>query len=355
MIDDDTLSDTSLDTPVDAPESLDDLLNNAYDGMEHDEPAQPEQVEAKPPKARDVEGKFTKQAAEAKANQLPQGPPPSTAVDPAITAPTPVAAPNTWTPAAKAKFGTLDPEVQNEIVKREKEMSRAITAHDQDRTFGKTLRDVVGPYMPMINSEGSTPEIAIQSMLNTAYKLRNSTPQEKGVLLANLARQYGADLSAFTGDPDEQAYVDPIVQALQQKVQQLEGYLTQQHTQQQSFSEQNVLRDIEKFGSDPAHPHFEAVGQKMADLIKAGIAADLQDAYDQAIYMLPEVRQQVISAQQTDAQRKQIEDAKNKAARARQLASVNLNSRPSPVPAKTMSGSIDQTLHDTYESLMGSA
>jgi hypothetical protein len=162
-------------------------------------------------------------------------------------------------------------------------------------------------------------------------------------------------MPAFTGEgSQEQAPIDPTVAALQQKLSQLEGFITQQHTQQQTVAEQNLLRDINAFAADPAHPHFEAVGQHMAGLIKAGLAADLQQAYEQAIYMQPEVRQQVISAQQTEAQRKQIEEAKQKAAKAKQLASVNLTSKPS-LPTKAMNGSLDQLIGEAYDHATGNA
>lgn len=263
--------------------------------------------------------------------------------------------PATWTQQAKAKFAALDPEIQQEVVKREKEIARTVTAQDQDRLFGKSLRDMVGPYLPMINAESSTPEAAINSLLNTAYRLRTSSPQEKGVLLANLARQYGADMSAFNADgSQDQSPIDPTVAALQQKLQQLEGFISQQHTQQQTATEQNLLRDINAFAADPSHSYFEQVGQQMAGLIKSGLAADLQQAYDQAIYMHPDVRQKVFAAQQAETQKKQIEDAQRKADAARKSAVVNLRGKPS-LPAKIASGTVEQTLNDAYERIMGVA
>lgn len=345
MDDKEAVQDTGVEIPdADVGPSLDDILNSAYDEAEQDAPADDKPVSTR---SRDEVGRFAKEAKEAAAAQSPVAAPVGDTASPTAQAP------NTWTPSAKAKFATLEPDVQAEIMKRETDMARAITLHDQDRSFGKTVKDVVTPYLPMIQAEGATPETAIQSLLNTAYRLRTSSPQEKGVLLANLARQYGADMSAFSGD-QEQAQIDPTVAALQSKLQQLEGFITQQHTQQQTVAEQNLLRDINAFQADPAHPHFEKVGQDMAGLIKAGLAANLQEAYDKAIYMHPEVRQQVISASQTEAQRKQIEEAKQKAAKAKQLASVNLTSKPS-LPLKSMNGSLDQLLSDAYDNAMSSA
>ena len=344
------------DEPVESGESaktqtLDDVIGKAFDEIEARGTAEADRQIGE--RSRDEAGRF-KQAAQRDGVVTP-----GVAAQPIVGTPQPVAdaatvqAPNTWTPAARAKFATLEPDVQAEIVKRETDMARAITSHDIDRSFGKQVKDVVTPYLPMINAEGATPETAIKSLLNTAYLLRTSSPQEKGALLANLARQYGADMSSFTGD-QEQTPIDPTVQALQQKLHQLEGFISQQHSQQQTQTEQSLVRDINAFQADPAHPHFDAVGHDMAGLIKAGLAANLQEAYDKAVYMHPEVRQQVISAQQTEATRKQIEEAKHKAEQAKKTAFVNLRAKPS-LPAKAKAGTIDQTLADTYDSIMSAA
>ena len=187
-------------------QTLDDVIGNAFDEIEARGTDEADRQIGE--RSRDEAGRF-KQTAQRDGVVTP-----GVAAQPIVGTPQPVAdaatvqAPNTWTPAARAKFATLEPDVQAEIVKRETDMARAITSHDIDRSFGKQVKDVVTPYLPMINAEGATPETAIKSLLNTAYLLRTSSPQEKGALLANLARQYGADMSSFTGD-QEQTPIDP--------------------------------------------------------------------------------------------------------------------------------------------------
>ena len=150
-------------------QTLDDVIGNAFDEIEAR--GTDESTRQIGERSRDDAGRF-KQAAK------PDGVvTPGVVTQGVIGATQPVAdaatvqAPNTWTPAARAKFATLEPDIQAEIVKRETDMARAITSHDIDRSFGKQVKDVVTPYLPMINAEGATPETAIKSLLNTAYLL----------------------------------------------------------------------------------------------------------------------------------------------------------------------------------------
>jgi hypothetical protein len=94
----------------------------------------------------------------------------------------------------------------------------------------------------------------------------------------------------------------------------------QQHEQQQAVSQ------VETFGKDAAHPHFGAVRNTMANLMQSGEARDLQEAYDKAIWIVPEVRTKMIS--ETEAKRQQ--EAVKKATEARRSASVNVRAKGAP-------------------------
>ena len=336
-------------TNDDAEFSIGDALEKAYDEMEKtdglDSPAGSESLPASKPEApsRDEVGRFAAKVA------APVTTPATTQLE---TVAEPIQAPNTWKVEAKAKFAALDPEVQQEIMRREKDVARTLTLHDQDRTFGKSLRDVVSPYMPMINAEGASPEAAIQSLLNTAYKLRTASPQDKARLFAGLAQQYGVDLSSM--QPQDQPYIDPTVAQLQQELQQIKGVFSQQQTQQQLAEKQQALQMVDQFKADPANPHFDQVRDQMGALMQAGLAGSIKEAYEKAVYMHPEVRQKVLSEQQAEQQRKLIEEAKVKTEQAKKMAAVNLRSKPS-LPARGIVGTMEQTMAERYDQLVGSA
>jgi hypothetical protein len=340
-----------IDNEPEATESLDDVIGSAYDEiMARDDGEETSKAVKLSDQPRDSTGKFAREGGK----PLPDAPVAEATQAPVetIEKPAKVEAPNSWKAIAKEKFATLDPELQQEISRREQDVQRAFSAHDQDRTFGKSLREVVSPYAPMITAEGATPESAIKSLLNTAYLLRNGSAQEKGMLIADLARRYGADISASEADQGEP--VHPVISELQAKIALLESSLHNRARQEQEQETQQLTQSVQSFLADPKYPYANDVAPQIAQLMRAGIAKDLPDAYNQAIYLNPDVRQRVITATQTESQRKQIEEAKARAEAAKRSASTNLRSRPS-LPPRAMNGSIEQTLSETYDHLMGSA
>lgn len=222
--------------------------------------------------------------------------------------------PNSWSAPVKEKFSILPPEVQAEIARREEEVEKGFTRLDEERNFGKALKEVITPYMPIITAEGGTPAAAVRDLLNTAYQLRTGTPQQKAALVQQIAQQYGVDLGTLR--PGEQTYVDPHVMTLQQKIDALERERATEKQLQVQQEQSKVLNEIQAFAADPKNVHFEQVRAHMASLLNSGAAKDLQEAYEQAIWANPEVRSKLMSQQQveTEVKRKQELEAKKKAA-----------------------------------------
>lgn len=237
----------------------------------------------------------------------------------AETATQSVKPPNSLSAAAKAKWNSVPVEIQREISKREEEVQIGFTKMDEERNFGKQIQNIVQPYMAMMRAEGATPDKAIAEVLNTAYLLRTGSPQQKGKLLWDTARQFGADMSQVQQGNRQQQ--DPAFNQLTQRLQGLETTIQQQRQIQQQQEQAGITSTIEAFKNSPGHEHFEAVKQTMGSLLQNGIAKDLQDAYDRAIYASPEIRSIVLSAQQADQEKKRLSDQKAKADAARKAGS----------------------------------
>jgi len=88
----------------------------------------------------------------------------------------------------------------------------------------------------------------------------------------------------------------------------------------------------------------------MAGLLQAGLATDLNDAYEKAIYANPTVRAKVLAQQQeqAEAQRKAI--AAQKAQAAKQASSVNVTRKGTMAAAKPV-GSMEDTIRETAREL----
>lgn len=226
--------------------------------------------------------------------------PAAAAADPALAAPaTPadIPAPHTWTNEAKAKWNDVPPEVRKYIAEREDQVHRAITKHDEDRNFGRSMAAVFQPYQDTLREINVPPDRAVSGLLNVDNVLRKGSPEQKLEMVHEILRSYQIPLEAVTNH--QPLPLDPRYGALQQHVQALEQRIAQGSQQQQEVVETRAAQaEIEAFKANA--PHLEAVRPMMAQLLTGGVASGLQDAYDQAVWLHPEIRKLML-AQQTAA------------------------------------------------------
>ena len=258
-----------------------------------------ETQETKEARQRDQEGKFkaptTEKPGERKTITLPE----KTAAAPEAK---PVNPPASWTPAAKAKFAGLDPEIQQEVLRREGEMTKQFGVIETDRTLGKKIRETAAPYLATIKAEGGTEEAAFGAFLNYAHIMRSGTPQQKLAALQTVAQQYNVPL----GSQPQQAAPNQAFESLAQRLDRLERE-RQAEIQQRQVQEQSALHsEIESFAAEPGHEHYEQVKVLMGNLLLSEQAKTLQEAYDQAIWANPEIRSTLTAAQAAEVEQKRL-------------------------------------------------
>jgi hypothetical protein len=226
-------------------------------------------------------------------------------------------APNSWTAPMKEVFPTLPANVQAYISQRETDLNKKLTAQDEDRNFGKRIKEITAPYSAIMTAEGAQPEEAFKSFLNTAYILRTGNAQTKAQALRTIARQYNVDLGA----PLQQGLPQhPEIAELRATVQELQRGRQAEIQQRQSQEESQVRGQVEAFSAADGHEHFEQVKPLMATLLRDGQAADLQDAYDKAIWATPEIRSTLTAAGIQAAQQKRVSSTQAQADAAKRAA-----------------------------------
>jgi hypothetical protein len=224
-----------------------------------------------------------------------------------------LAPPNGWTAEAKAKWHELPAEVMAAVQKREADVAKFTSTRDEHASFGKEIYQAVSPYLAVIKAEGGTPRTAVESLLNTAYLLRTAAPEVKRQLLLDTARQYGVDLGVTAKPGQQPTAIPPEFATLQTEVASLKTQLAQYQNAGQQQLQTEVQTEIEAFAADPKHPHYESVKGHMAALIGQGLAKDLQDAYEQAVWARPDTRATLAAQQRADEEQKRRADAKQKA------------------------------------------
>lgn len=244
----------------------------------------------------------------------------------------PIKAPSSWKPAAqeaylKAERGeALTPEevriLTNEANRRESDFHRGVEEFKTHAQKARAYEAVIAPYQQTFQSLGVDAPTAIGALLKADHTLRYSDPATKAQYFQQLAQQYGVNLEQIQNPPQ----YDPQTQYLMQQLNELRQTQAQWHNSIQQQEQTRANQELEQFSS-AGNAHLEAVRNDMADLLETGKATSLQDAYEKAVWMNPDIRQSLIEQQRSEAQKKAMAEAQ--AIRAKTAAVSVKGSSPS--------------------------
>lgn len=223
--------------------------------------------------------------------------------------------PQDWPDDLKAKVAAMPKDVQATFIENTKhfqaDYTRKTQAIAEERKQYEQFDQVLAPHRHAWRQAGISEPQAIHNLL-AAESYLNRDPQNG---LRKLAKHYSVDLSALA---DGQEAVNPELAALRQEVQQLRGYMTESQRAQQEQASASLASQIETFatekdaGGNLKHPHFDTLRERMGALITSGQAQNLNDAYEQAAWLDPSVRKELLE-QQTAAQKSEEERKRKEA------------------------------------------
>lgn len=216
-------------------------------------------------------------------------------------------APVGWNPKAREEWVNVPPEAQQMILEREKEIAITLQQTQQARHTHDAINQLATSFAPIMAAEGvSEPLTAIKGLFETVAQLRVGTPEQKAGKMAQLIQHYGIDVQALDNalvgesgaSPDAhiQSLVDQKLGPVNQLLQELQG---RGQANQQASMEQ-AQQEVDNFQGE----FLENVRLDMADLIDMAAARGqqmtLQDAYDKAVLLHPEI-QEVLDKRASDA------------------------------------------------------
>ena len=286
------------------------LLDEQFSALEQ-EPA--EIQEEKPERVRDESGKFAK-VDEAKVEPAKAG------TTEAKTEDEPVwkRPPASWKKDYHEAWKTADPRLQEYAYQREEQMRKGVEPLLTKAQFADQMQEAISPFMNTIRGLGVSPPQAVRKLMEADHVLRTSTPEQKLQLLSSLARDYGVDLTGANPVPMDQTY-----QQLVNELRSVKGEVMTWKEQQEHAQNQTLLNEINGFASKAEY--FEEARPTMIKMLNSGFAESLQDAYDKAIRLDPDLFDKVQQAKQAfQTQHRMIEA--NKAAKAARSAAVSVRS-----------------------------
>jgi hypothetical protein len=242
---------------------------------------------------------------------------PVAAVDGQDSQEPPLEAPKNWSEDVRSKFKDLPRDAQEYMLKRDKEMTADYTRKTQEvaeqRKSFESLDKVIAPMRQQIAASGVGEAEYISRLLNADMALRNNPK----MALKQLAQGYGIDLSSIEETVDWNDS-DPQITQLKQQNQAILAELNQfkqqnlQSARQQTEAQINGFANTKDDKGNLKYPHFDKLRVKMGNLIDAGEAKGLEDAYAKAVRLDDELYKQSLDAQRKSA--KAEEDARRKAA-----------------------------------------
>lgn len=300
-------------------------------------PSEPSPATPASERARDDKGRFVEKKDEPAAAQAQPAIAPAAPQVPAKPLP---ARPSSWKKDYEADWAKLDPRLAEYILQREGEYAKGVSTYKQEWESAKPLLEALNPFKESIQSLGLQPAQFVSNLANAHQTLSRGTPEQRLSMFMKLAQDYQVPVqSMFVQGQDGKVYFNPQVQAYQaqQGPAQPQGLTPEQvrklvrEEQAATFGQQQIEQFAQAKDSqgNPAHPYFEKVKAKMALLLDAGEAQDLQDAYRKAIRMDDELWQS-----EQESQRKADEAARQEAQRkAVAAAKANVVSPKSATPA----------------------
>ena len=308
------MSDLNEIVPVENADARRDLLSAQFDEVEA---AAPEPERAQPAeKPRDEVGKFAKATAAAPTEE-------KTEDDPIWRRP-----PASWKKDYHETWNLADDKLKQYAWQRESEMKAGVEPLISKAQFADQMQEVLNPYMNTIQGLGIDAPKAVKALMEADHALRYSNPQEKRQYFARLAQSYGVNLNDMGNDLPQQA-VDPTIYALQNELNNVRGEVMGWKQQQEQQQNQALLGEINNFSQRAEH--FEEARPAMIQLLQSGMATDLDDAYEKAIRLSPELFDAVQSGRQAEADATKRAAANTAAKRARAAAVSVKGSTPGTV------------------------
>jgi len=304
------MSDLNEIVPVENADARREMLSAQFDEAE----AAPEPERAQPAeKPRDEVGKFAKAAPTEE----------KTEEDPVWRRP-----PASWKKDYHETWNLADDKLKQYAWQRESEMKAGVEPLISKAQFADQMQEVLNPYMNTIHGLGIDAPKAVKALMEADHALRYSTPQEKRQYFARLAQSYGVNLNEMGNDLPQQA-VDSTIYALQNELNNVRGEVQGWKQQQEQQQNQALLGEINNFSQRAEH--FEEARPAMIQLLQSGMATDLDDAYEKAIRLSPELFDAVQSGRQAEADATKRAAANTAAKRARAAAVSVKGSTPGTV------------------------
>lgn len=228
-------------------------------------------------------------------------------------------APSSWSPTVREKWGELPEDVRAEIVRREEASAGGVRQlHEEYRPI-KQFAEALSPFIQEAVNNGLNPTEYIGNVMAAERNLRSPNKEQRFNALLSIADQYGIPLREVINASVGEEVLQRQAPAQAELPAHIAQQLQRQDAQLREMQEANFKKEIDAFKG--GHEFFDDVSEAMADLIDAGRAKGLEDAYEQACWMHPEVRRVMLDRERTGGKQDELKQRQAAASKATVKAS----------------------------------
>lgn len=252
--------------------------------------------------------------------------------------------PSAWTPEMKAKWNGIPEDIRKEVTRREEASARGVQQLKQHYEPMEQIYKAIEPYGAYFQHIQRHPIDYLQEVINIEQTMTLGNPAQKVQMILSLADRYGVPMRQAL-DSAMGGKLNAMIQQAHQQWQtppeippDVARELYELRQSQEAIVNQAVDAELNQFLADGTKPFFEHVKDKMADLIEQGVCEGFDDAYNMAVYLDPNLRQQSIAQQNGQRQLTGVA--------ARQAAAAQI-STPSPASIQSEQAPQEESIEDT--------
>lgn len=305
------------------------LLAQQFEGL--DAPGETPKAE----RVRSADGKFTSAAPVED---------PEVAVEPPLWS----RPPKSWIKEHHEDWATASPRLQEYAWQREEQMRAGVEPLISKAQYADEMERVVQPYLHTINGLGIKPSEAISGLLHADNVLRNGSPEEKEYYFGQLREQYGMGSASPSVDGVQQTPQHDIVYGLRNELNSVRGEMQQWKNDKEAESNRITNGEIDSFSQKKEY--FDELRPAMIQLLQGGMANTLDEAYDKALRLDPDLYDRQAQASQASANVQKIGTA-DRAAKAAKAAAVSVKSSTPGVSTMTKAQDRRSMLAEQFSNL----
>lgn len=256
--------------------------------------------------------------------------------------------PNTWQKELQGEWAGLSENVRQQIHKREADFHNGVRQYKDAATFGSSIARELMPYQEIMRKNGVSPQSIVRDIMGSLNVMATGSAETKTAEFLKLAETYGIDVATLqTQRQRAPAGAAPDLSPVLQRVQQIETRITQADQEREQHERAQDEAAVNSFLNDSKNEHARTVMPIMSKLLLSGQAETLQDAYEKAIWIDPQVRQKLLEKQDADRRTKEAEQV----AAAKKAAAANVTRRGTP-PTAIKHGTMEDSARSVYRKHM---